>query len=127
MTNGCFDILHVGHVKYLEKAKRYGDVLILGLNSDDSTHRLKGKNRPINTQDDRAYILASLEVVDYVVIFNEDTPLNLIKLIRPDVLVKGGDYEGKVVVGQDIAKELKIVQFIDAKSTSKTIKKIRNL
>ena len=125
-TNGCFDILHIGHVKYLEKAKNFGDILILGLNSDDSTHRLKGKNRPINTQDDRAYILASLEVVDYVVIFNEDTPLNLIKLIKPDVLVKGGDYEGKEVVGQDIAKELKLVQFIDAKSTSKTIKKIRN-
>jgi D-beta-D-heptose 7-phosphate kinase/D-beta-D-heptose 1-phosphate adenosyltransferase len=125
-TNGCFDILHIGHVKYLEKAKNFGDILILGLNSDDSTHRLKGKNRPINTQDDRAYILASLEVVDYVVIFNEDTPLDLIKLIKPDVLVKGGDYEGKAVVGQDIAKELKLVQFIDAKSTSKTIKKIRN-
>ncbi len=125
-TNGCFDILHIGHVKYLEKAKNFGDILILGLNSDDSTHRLKGKNRPINTQDDRAYILASLEVVDYVVIFNEDTPLDLIKLIKPDVLVKGGDYECKEVVGQDIAKELKLVQFIDAKSTSKTIKKIRN-
>ena len=125
-TNGCFDILHIGHVKYLEKAKNFGDILILGLNSDNSTHRLKGKNRPINTQDDRAYILASLEVVDYVVIFNEDTPLDLIKLIKPDVLVKGGDYEGKEVVGQDIAKELKLVQFIDAKSTSKTIKKIRN-
>ena len=125
-TNGCFDILHIGHVKYLEKAKNFGDILILGLNSDDSTQRLKGKNRPINTQDDRAYILASLEVVDYVVIFNEDTPLDLIKLIKPDVLVKGGDYEGKEVVGQDIAKELKLVQFIDAKSTSKMIKKIRN-
>lgn len=125
-TNGCFDILHIGHVKYLEKAKNFGDILILGLNSDDSTHRLKGINRPINTQDDRANILASLEVVDYVVIFNEDTPLDLIKLIKPDVLVKGGDYEGKEVVGQDIAKELKLVQFIDSKSTSKTIKKIRN-
>ncbi len=126
-TNGCFDILHIGHVKYLEKAKNFGDILILGLNSDNSTCRLKGKNRPINTQDDRAYILASLEVVDYVVIFNEDTPLDLIKLIKPDVLVKGGDYEDKEVVGQDIAKELILVQFIDAKSTSKTIKKIRNL
>jgi D-beta-D-heptose 7-phosphate kinase/D-beta-D-heptose 1-phosphate adenosyltransferase len=125
-TNGCFDILHIGHVKYLEKAKNFGDILILGLNSDDSTHRLKGKNRPINSQDDRAYILASLEVVDYVVIFNEDTPLDLIKLIKPDVLVKGGDYEDKEVVGQDIAKELKLVQFIDAKSTSNMIKKIRN-
>ena len=125
-TNGCFDILHIGHVKYLEKAKNFGDILILGLNSDDSTHRLKGKNRPINTQDDRAYILASLEVVDYVVIFNEDTPLDLIKLIKPDVLVKGGDYEGKEVVGEDIAKELKLVQFIDGKNTTKTIERIKN-
>ena len=126
-TNGCFDILHIGHVKYLEKAKNFGDILILGLNSDDSTHRLKGKNRPINTQDDRAYILASLEVVDYVVIFNEDTPLDLIKLIKPDVLVKGGDYEGKEVVGQDIVKELKLVQFIDGKSTTKTIERIQKV
>ena len=125
-TNGCFDILHIGHIKYLEKAKSFGDILILGLNSDNSIRRLKGENRPINTQTDRAYILASLEVVDYVVIFNEDTPLDLIKLIKPDVLVKGSDYEGKEVVGQDIAKELKLVQFIDAKSTSKMIKKIRN-
>ena len=125
-TNGCFDILHIGHVKYLEKAKKFGDILILGLNSDDSTHRLKGINRPINTQDDRAYILASLEVVDYVVIFNEDTPLDLIKLIKPDVLVKGGDYEGKEVVGEDIAKELKLVQFIDGKNTTKTIERIKN-
>ena len=125
-TNGCFDILHIGHIKYLEKAKNFGDILILGLNSDNSTQRLKGKNRPINTQDDRAYILASLEVVDYVVIFNDDTPRDLIELIKPDVLVKGADYEGKEVVGQDIAKELKLVQFIDSKSTSKTINKIRN-
>ena len=125
-TNGCFDILHIGHVKYLEKAKNFGDILILGLNSDDSTQRLKGKNRPINTQDDRAYILASLEVVDYVVIFNEDTPLDLIKLIKPDVLVKGGDYEGKEVVGEDIAKELKLVQFIDGKNTTKTIERIKS-
>jgi D-beta-D-heptose 7-phosphate kinase / D-beta-D-heptose 1-phosphate adenosyltransferase len=125
-TNGCFDILHIGHIKYLEIAKSYGDILILGLNSDDSTQRLKGKNRPINTQDDRAYILASLEVVDYVVIFNEDTPLDLIKLIKPDVLVKGGDYESKKVVGEDIAKELRLVQFIDGKNTTKTIERIKN-
>ena len=118
--------MHIGHVKYLEKAKNFGDILILGLNSDDSTHRLKGKNRPINTQDDRAYILASLEVVDYVVIFDEDTPFDLIKLIKPDLLVKGSDYEGKKVVGEDIAKELKLVQFIEGKSTSKTIKRIQN-
>ena len=124
-TNGCFDILHIGHIKYLEKSKSFGDILILGLNSDDSIRRLKGKNRPINTQTDRAYILASLEVVDYLVIFDEDTPFDLIKLIKPDVLVKGADYEGKEVAGHDIAKELKLVKFIDGKSTTKTIERIK--
>ncbi|MDX4038080.1 D-glycero-beta-D-manno-heptose-7-phosphate kinase [Aliarcobacter skirrowii] len=124
-TNGCFDILHVGHVKYLEEAKSYGDVLILGLNADSSVRKLKGESRPINTQDDRAYILASLESVDYVVIFEEETPYELIKLIKPHVLVKGGDYEGKEVVGQDIADELKLVQFVDGKSTTNTIKRIQ--
>ena len=123
-TNGCFDILHIGHIKYLEQAKSYGDTLILGLNSDKSVERIKGKNRPINTQNDRAYILASLEVVDYVVIFDEDTPIDLIKLIKPDILVKGSDYAGKKVVGQDISKELKLVKFIDDRSTSNVIKKI---
>ena len=126
-TNGCFDILHVGHVKYLEEAKKYGDVLILGLNSDKSVKKLKGKNRPINNQSDRAFILASLEVVDYLVIFEEDTPLELIKLIKPDVLVKGSDYEGKKVVGQDIAKELILIQFIHGLSTSDTIRRIKKL
>ncbi|WP_419234401.1 D-glycero-beta-D-manno-heptose-7-phosphate kinase [Aliarcobacter cryaerophilus] len=124
-TNGCFDILHVGHVKYLEVAKSYGDVLILGLNADSSVKKLKGPTRPINIQDDRAYILASLESVDYVVIFEEETPYELIKLIKPHVLVKGGDYEGKEVVGQDIADELKLVQFVDGKSTTNTIKRIQ--
>ena len=124
-TNGCFDILHAGHVRYLETAKSYGDVLILGLNSDKSVKELKGENRPINTQLDRAYILAALEAVDYVVIFDEDTPYDLIKAIKPHVLVKGGDYEGKEVVGQDIADELKLVQFVDGKSTTKTIEKIQ--
>ena len=124
-TNGCFDILHIGHVKYLEKSKSFGDILILGLNSDDSVRRIKGQNRPINTETDRAYILASLEVVDYLVIFDESTPINLIKLIEPDVLVKGGDYEGKKIVGEEIAKELKLVKFIDDKSTTKIIERIQ--
>jgi len=124
-TNGCFDILHAGHVRYLETAKSYGDVLILGLNSDRSVRALKGETRPINTQIDRAYILAALEAVDYVVVFNNDTPYDLIKAVRPHVLVKGGDYEGKQVVGQDIADELKLVQFVDGKSTTKTIEKIQ--
>ena len=124
VTNGCFDILHVGHVKYLEEAKSFGDVLILGLNADESVTTLKGEGRPINPQMDRAYILAALEPVDYVVIFSEDTPYNLIKLIKPHTLVKGGDYEGKEVAGQDIADELKLVQFFDGKSTSQTIERI---
>ncbi|MDA7441031.1 D-glycero-beta-D-manno-heptose-7-phosphate kinase [Candidatus Pseudothioglobus singularis] len=126
-TNGCFDILHQGHVRYLETAKSFGDVLILGLNSDRSVSSLKGNDRPINMQVDRAYILAALEVVDYVVIFDEDTPYNLIKSINPQTLVKGGDYEGKEVVGQDIAEALEIVKFIDGKSTTKTIEKIKQV
>jgi D-beta-D-heptose 7-phosphate kinase / D-beta-D-heptose 1-phosphate adenosyltransferase len=126
-TNGCFDILHVGHVKYLEKAKTFGDVLILGLNSDKSIRTLKGDNRPFNNQIDRSYILASLEVVDYLVIFEDDTPYELIKLIEPDVLVKGGDYKGKKVIGEDLVKDLKLVEFISGKSTSETIKRIRKV
>ena len=124
-TNGCFDLLHAGHVRYLETAKSFGDMLILGLNSDRSVTALKGEGRPINTQLDRAYILAALEAVDYVVIFDEDTPYDLIKAVKPHVLVKGGDYEGQDVVGQDIADELKLVQFVDGKSTTKTIEKIQ--
>ena len=124
-TNGCFDILHLGHIKYLETAKSLGDILILGLNSDRSVSALKGDERPINSQVDRAYILAALEVVDYVVIFDEDTPYNLIKLIKPNILVKGSDYKGKKVVGEDIAEELILVEFIEGKSSSKTIQKIK--
>jgi len=124
-TNGCFDLLHAGHISYLEKAKNFGDILIIGLNSDSSVTSLKGKGRPINLQEDRAYILAALEVVDYVVIFDEDTPYKLIKSIKPHILVKGGDYRGKEVVGQDIAEELKLVEFIDGKSSTKTIEKIK--
>ena len=125
-TNGCFDILHIGHVKYLEKAKSFGDILILGLNSDDSIRRLKGKNRPINSQTDRAYILASLEVVDYLVIFDEDTPFDLIKLITPDVLVKGGDYNDTTIVGSkeviSNGGKVKIIPLTEGYSTSSIIK-----
>ena len=124
-TNGCFDILHVGHVKYLEIAKSFGDVLILGLNSDSSVKRLKGPTRPINTQEDRAYTLAALESVDYVVLFEDDTPYKLIKTVSPHVLVKGGDYEGKDVIGQDLVEELKLVEFVEGRSTSKTIQRIK--
>ena len=124
-TNGCFDLLHAGHVKYLETAKSFGDVLIIGLNSDKSVTALKGEGRPINAQMDRAYILAALEVVDYVVIFDEDTPYKLIKAIKPHTLVKGGDYKGKEVIGQDIADELKLVELLDGKSSTQTIEKIQ--
>ena len=123
-TNGCFDILHLGHVKYLQKARSLGDKLIVGVNSNTSVSRLKGSSRPINDQYDRAYLLASLEVVDYVVIFEEDTPYELIKAVQPDVLVKGADYEGKEVVGSDIAKEVKLIEFVDGKSTTKIIERI---
>jgi len=124
-TNGCFDILHVGHVKYLQIAKSFGDILIVGLNSDESVSRLKGPTRPVNIAEDRAYLLAALEAVDFVVPFGEDTPYDLIKMIKPDVLVKGGDYEGKEVVGTEFAGELKLVDFVDGKSTTKTIEKIQ--
>jgi D-beta-D-heptose 7-phosphate kinase/D-beta-D-heptose 1-phosphate adenosyltransferase len=124
-TNGCFDILHVGHVKYLQIAKSFGDILIVGLNSDASVSRLKGPTRPVNIAEDRAYLLAALEAVDFVVPFTEDTPYELIKMIEPDVLVKGGDYEGKEVVGTEFAGELKLVDFVDGKSTTKTIQKIQ--
>lgn len=125
-TNGCFDILHVGHVKYLEIARSFGDVLIVGLNADDSIKRLKGEHRPINTLEDRAYILASLESVSYVVPFEEDTPLELISVLKPDILVKGADYEGKEVVGSNIAKEVRLVEFIEGKSTTSIIERMRD-
>jgi D-beta-D-heptose 7-phosphate kinase/D-beta-D-heptose 1-phosphate adenosyltransferase len=99
--------------------------LIVGLNSDASVRELKGPTRPVNSEDDRAYILAALDAVDYVVKFGDDTPYELIKMIAPDVLVKGGDYEGKKVVGTEFAKELRLVDFVDGKSTTKTIAKIQ--
>lgn len=126
-TNGCYDLIHPGHIKYLIDAKKLGDILVVGLNSDKSVTSLKGDTRPINNQDDRACILAAIEAVDYIVIFNEDTPYKLIKLIKPHILVKGGDYEGKDVVGQDIAEEVKLVKFVNGYSTSKSIEKIKNI
>jgi len=124
-TNGCFDLLHAGHISFLEAAKSFGDILILGLNSDRSVTELKGKERPINIEADRAYILAALEAVDYVVIFDEDSPYKLIEAIKPHTLVKGGDYEGKEIVGQDLVDELKLVEFVDGKSSTQTIEKIK--
>ncbi|WP_373032739.1 D-glycero-beta-D-manno-heptose-7-phosphate kinase [Sulfurovum sp.] len=123
-TNGCFDILHRGHATYLQKAKDQGDILIVGVNSDESIKRLKGEDRPINNLEDRAYLLAALESIDFVVHFYEDTPYELIKIIKPHILVKGADYKGKEVVGSDIADEVQLIEFVDGKSTSSIIKKI---
>lgn len=125
-TNGCFDILHVGHIQYLEKAKQLGDTLIVGLNSDDSVKRLKGPARPVNTQANRAKALSALSCVDYVVIFDEDTPLNLIKVIQPDILVKGGDYRIDEVVGREYAKEVRLIDFVEGHSTTKIIESIKS-
>lgn len=129
-TNGCFDILHIGHLRYMEEAARLGDILVIGLNSDASVRRLKGEERPINSQEDRAELLSALEFVNYVVIFDEDTPYELIKRIQPDVLVKGGDYKPDEVVGKDIVEarggELKLLKFVEGKSTTNIINKIKN-
>jgi D-beta-D-heptose 7-phosphate kinase/D-beta-D-heptose 1-phosphate adenosyltransferase len=123
-TNGCFDILHRGHATYLQKAKELGDILILGLNSDESITRLKGESRPINNLEDRAFLIGALESIDFVVPFTEDTPYELIKLINPNILVKGADYEGKEVVGSDVADEVVLIEFVVGKSTTSLIEKI---
>ncbi len=129
-TNGCFDILHVGHIRYLQEAARLGDVLIVGLNSDASVKRLKGPERPINTGAERAEMLSALGFIDYVAIFEEDTPLELIKKIQPDVLVKGGDYKPDEVVGKKEVEErggkLILIPFVEGKSTTNIIKKIKH-
>ena len=125
-TNGCFDILHRGHVEYLRKAKELGDLLILGLNSDLSVKRLKGENRPINNEEDRAIVLSALECVDFIIIFDEDTPFELLKNLKPDILVKGGDYKLENVIGKEFAKETVLIDFVDGYSTTKIINKINN-
>lgn len=127
-TNGCFDILHAGHVSYLERAGALGDFLVLGLNSDDSVRRLKGPSRPVNSQADRAVVMAALRSVDCVVIFSEDTPLELITALRPHVLVKGGDYTPETIVGAaEVVADggrVEVLPFLDGRSTSSIIAKI---
>ncbi|WP_051436809.1 D-glycero-beta-D-manno-heptose 1-phosphate adenylyltransferase [Brachyspira alvinipulli] len=125
-TNGCFDILHRGHVEYLQKARELGDLLVLGLNSDSSVKRLKGESRPINNENDRAIVLAALECITYISIFDEDTPLELIKIVKPDILVKGGDYKIEDVVGREYSKETVLIDFVNGYSTTNIIKKINN-
>ena len=129
-TNGCFDILHYGHIKYLQDAKGLADVLVLGLNSDSSVKKIKGAARPINKQLDRARVLSALSCVDYLTIFSEDTPLRLIRLIQPDVLVKGGDWQTEKIVGADFVKarggQVLAIPYIKGYSTTKLINKIRS-
>ncbi|MFH1790677.1 MAG: D-glycero-beta-D-manno-heptose 1-phosphate adenylyltransferase [Candidatus Omnitrophota bacterium] len=130
-TNGCFDILHFGHVKYLAQAKSEGDILVVGVNSDSSVKRLKSAGRPVNPEHARAGVIGSLECVDYVTIFSEDTPLETITALKPDVLVKGGDWQGKDIVGGEFVKskggKVKTVPFIDGYSTTAVISKIRHV
>jgi len=126
-TNGCFDILHIGHIKLFKKAKTYGDILIVGLNSDDSVRRLKKSGRPIMPQRERSEIVSSIEYVDYLTIFNEDTPIELIKEIKPDVLIKGADYKLKEIVGSDIVPKTIRFKLIKGKSTTSLLEKIKNL
>lgn len=128
-TNGCFDVLHFGHVRYLLEAKKLGDILVVGLNSDDSVRRLKGPSRPINGEKERAFVLAALSFVDYVVLFEEDTPENLIKAVRPDVLVKGGDYALDQIVGADFVTQnggtVTTIPFVEGFSSSQIIEQLK--
>lgn len=127
-TNGCFDIIHAGHVSYLNKTSKLGDVLIVGLNSDDSVSRLKGPTRPINKSNDRAVVLSNLKSVDYVAIFEEDDPLNLIKIIKPDIITKGGDYKPENIIGGKFVTEnggqIIIIPLVEGKSTTSIINKM---
>lgn len=126
-TNGCFDLLHVGHVRYLQQAKSLGDILIVGINTDASVRKLKGPTRPIQNEKDRAEILASLEAVDHTILFSEETPLKLIQNIKPDFLVKGGDWKIEQIVGSDAVLDyggkVLSLQFIEGHSTTSLIEK----
>ncbi len=130
-TNGCFDILHRGHVDYLKKARELGDCLILGLNSDSSVRELKGPSRPINNQEDRKFILENLRSVDEVIIFSDETPIKLIEAIEPHFLVKGGDYTVDSVVGRDVVESnggrVVLIDFVEGHSTTSSIEKMKSL
>ena len=129
-TNGCFDILHLGHLEILTKSKEFGDRLIVAVNSDESVRKLKGKERPVNDFQTRSNMLASFSFVDYVVEFSDDTPKKLIQIIKPDFLIKGGDYKKKDIVGNDIVSsyggETIIIPLIDGLSSTNTINKLKN-
>jgi rfaE bifunctional protein nucleotidyltransferase chain/domain len=123
-TNGVYDLIHAGHVTVLEKSKRLGDILVVGINSDASVKRLKGPKRPLATQQDRALVLSALKAVDYVTVFNEDTPYELLQKLRPDILVKGGDYAKGQIVGRDLVKKVVRIPLVKGRSTSNLIAKI---
>ncbi|MBC8125329.1 MAG: D-glycero-beta-D-manno-heptose 1-phosphate adenylyltransferase [Candidatus Kapabacteria bacterium] len=128
-TNGVFDILHAGHVTYLEQARAFGDVLVLGLNADESVRRLKGPDRPVNAEADRALVVAALRSVDHVMIFGDDTPLTIIEALLPDVLVKGGDYTRDTIVGADVVEAnggtVHTIPLLEGRSTSSVINRVR--
>ncbi len=127
-TNGCFDILHVGHLTYMNEAKAQGDILIVGVNSDESVRRLKGLSRPINTEKDRAELLSGLKAVDFTVIFDEDTPMELIDELKPSIHVKGGDYKKEdlpeTIIVEKHGGEVRILKFVEGKSTTNIINKV---
>ena len=125
-TNGCFDLIHVGHVRYLSEAKGLGDILVIGLNADESVSSIK-PGRPVTPEAQRAEVLAALSVVDYIVLFSEDTPYELIKAVNPDVLVKGADWKPEDIVGSDIVKDVRTISFVDGISTTEIIKRIQKL
>ena len=128
-TNGCFDLLHMGHIHYLRKARALGDVLVIGINSDRSVRKLKGPSRPVQPENDRAEILAALECVDYVTLFDQDTPLLLIEHLVPDILVKGGDWPIDQIVGREVVEKnggrVLSIPYIEGVSTSELIRRIR--
>lgn len=128
-TNGCFDLIHLGHVDYLEKARQLGDKLVLGLNTDDSVSRFKGPERPLQDQNSRARVLAAMQFIDLVVLFNEDTPFSLISELVPDILVKGSDYLTENIVGADVVKKaggvVKTIEFVPGYSTTRIVEKIK--
>lgn len=130
-TNGCFDIIHRGHLEYLYEAKSLGDYLVIGLNSDTSVQKLKGKGRPVNKQEDRAFVLSGLKPVDAVLLFSEDTPYNLIKSVEPDILVKGGDWKENEIVGNDIVRfyggKVLSLKFVSSYSTTSLIDRIKSV
>lgn len=130
-TNGCFDVLHAGHVRYLSQARKLGGALVVGLNADASVKRLKGAGRPVNSEADRREVLSALASVDFVQVFKEDTPANLIRKVRPDVLVKGGDWKPKNIVGNEFVAsyggKTKVLPFVKGRSTTATLEKIKKL